>query len=242
MTLREIVFMCMDEVKLNSDDAFYTEDHVAFLINKYRSFVLKKELERVNKPLSSSNEQEICLDLIQVNDEDNICSEPILRTEQKIPSMVNSDKASVYPLNYLHGERVIYTSIERLGFTTYNKWTSNLIYAAKGTDGYLYLRSGNPQYLYLEKLKMKAVFDDFSEAAQYACNESGEEIVCDPLDMQFPLESAFVPTVIEMVVKELLGAAYRPKDSANNANDDLSDIVAWARKNMKSGLQKQIEA
>ena len=44
-----------------------------------------------------------------------------------------------------------------------------------------------------------------------------------------------------MVVKELLGAAYRPKDSSNNSNDDLSDIIAWARRNMKTAVQKQIE-
>ena len=42
MTLRELVFMCMDEVKLHSDDSFYTEDHLVFLLNKYRSFVLKE--------------------------------------------------------------------------------------------------------------------------------------------------------------------------------------------------------
>ena len=44
-----------------------------------------------------------------------------------------------------------------------------------------------------------------------------------------------------MVVKELLGASYRPKDSINNSNDDLSDIVAWVRRNMKTPVQKQIE-
>ena len=64
MTLRELVFMCMDEIKLHSDDSFYTEDHLVFLLNKYRSFVLKKELEKENKQLSSSNGQTICLDLI----------------------------------------------------------------------------------------------------------------------------------------------------------------------------------
>ena len=126
-------------------------------------------------------------------------------------------------------------------YTTYNKWTKNLIYAAKGPDGYLYLKSSNPQYLYLEKLRMKATFEDFESAAQYACDESGEELNCDILDMKFPIENALVPILVEMVVKELLGATYRPKDSLNNSNDDLSDIIAWARRNMKTAVQKQIE-
>ena len=241
MTLRELVFMCMDEVKLHSDDSFYTEDHVVFLLNKYRSFVLKKELDKENKQLSSTNGQTICLDLIEIRDEDNPCGGSMLRTEQKIPNLVNDCKVSLYPVNYFEGDHIIYTTMERMRYTTYNKWTKNLIYAAKGPDDYLYLKSSNPQYLYLEKLRMKAIFEDFESAAQYACDESGEELNCDILDMKFPIENALVPIVVEMVMKELLGASYRPKDSLNNANDDLSDIIAWARRNMKTAVQKQIE-
>lgn len=241
MTLRELVFLVLDELKINSDDSYFNEDHVVFLINKYRSFVLKKELEKENKPLSSTNAQLICLDLIEVRDEDNLCGESMLRTEQPIPSLVNDCKVSIYPVNYFEGDHIIYTTMERMRYTTYNKWTKNLIYAAKGPDNYLYLKSSNPQYLYLEKLKMKAVFEDFESASQYACDESGEEINCDILDMKFPIENALVPIIVEMVVKELLGASYRPKDSINNSNDDLSDIVAWVRRNMKTPVQKQIE-
>ena len=241
MTLRELVFMCMDEVKLNSDDSIYTEDHVVFLLNKYRSFVLKKELDKENKQLSSTNGQTICLDLIKIRDEDNPCGGSMLRTEQTIPNLVNDCKVSLYPVNYFEGDHIIYTTMERMRYTTYNKWTKNLIYAAKGPDDYLYLKSSNPQYLYLEKLRMKAIFEDFESAAQYACDEAGEELHCDILDMKFPIENALVPIIVEMVVKELLGASYRPKDSINNSNDDLSDIVAWVRRNMKTPVQKQIE-
>ena len=241
MTLRELVYLVLDEVKINSDDSYFNEDHVIFLLNKYRSFVLKKELEKENKPLSSNNSQIICLDLIEVRNEDNPCGGSMLRTEQPIPNLINDDKVSLYPINYFEGDHIIYTTMERMRYTTYNKWTKNLIYAAKGPDGYLYLKSSNPQYLYLEKLRMKATFEDFESAAQYACDESGEELSCDILDMKFPIENALVPILVEMVVKELLGATYRPKDSSNNSNDDLSDIIAWARRNMKTAVQKQIE-
>ena len=237
MTLREIVYLVLDEVKINSDDSYFNEDHVIFLLNKYRSFVLKKELEKENKQLSSANDQTICLDLIEVRDKDNPCGESMLRTEQTIPNLVNDCKVSLYPVNYFEGDHIIYTTMERMRYTTYNKWTKNLIYAAKGPDNYLYLKSSNPQYLYLEKLRMKAIFEDFESAAKYACDEAGEELQCDILDMKFPIENALVPIVVEMVVKELLGAEYRPKDSSNNADDDLSDIIAWARRNMKTSVQ-----
>lgn len=226
MTLRELVFMCMDEVKLNSDDAIYTEDHVVFLLNKYRSFVLKKELDKENKQLSSTNGQTICLDLIEIRDEDSPCGGSMLRTEQPIPNLVNDCKVSLYPVNYFEGDHIIYTTMERMRYTTYNKWTKNLIYAAKGPDDYLYLKSSNPQYLYLEKLRMKAIFEDFESAAQYACDDAGEELNCDILDMKFPIENALVPIVIELVVKELLGVKYQPRDTHNNAADDASNPVS----------------
>lgn len=226
MTLRELVFMCMDEVKLNSDDSIYTEDHVVFLLNKYRSFVLKKELEKENKQLSSTNGQTICLDLIEIRDEDNPCGGSMLRTEQPIPNLVNDCKVSLYPVNYFEGDHIIYTTMERMRYTTYNKWTKNLIYAAKGPDDYLYLKSSNSQYLYLEKLRMKAIFEDFESAAQYACDDAGEELNCDILDMKFPIENALVPIVIELVVKELLGVKYQPRDTHNNATDDASNPVS----------------
>jgi len=46
--------------------------------------------------------------------------------------------------------------------------------------------------------------------------------------------------MIELITKELLGVNYRPKDKANNDNDDLSDIIAYIRRNMKSDLARQI--
>ena len=205
MTLRELVFMVLDECKIHSDDSYFNEDHVSFLLSKYRSFLLKKELEKENKNLSSANAQTICLDLTEVPAiEDFDCSGSYLRSTEKIPSIV---------------------SRERMRYTGYNKWTKNLIYASKGPDDYLYLKSENPQYLYMKKLRMTAIFEDFEEAAQLACNEDGVA-VCDKLDAQFPIESAQVPVIIELVVKELLGVKYQPKDKNNNAADDASMHMA----------------
>ena len=221
MTLRELVFMVLDECKIHSDDSYFNEDHVSFLLSKYRSFLLKKELEKENKNLSSANAQTICLDLMEVPAiEDFDCSGSYLRSTEKIPSIVNEFKVQLYPLDYYQGE-IIFTSRERMRYTGYNKWTKNLIYASKGPDDYLYLKSENPQYLYMEKLRMTAVFEDFEEAAQLACNED-RVAVCDKLDAQFPIESAQVPVIIELVVKELLGVKYQPKDKNNNAADDAS--------------------
>jgi hypothetical protein len=61
------------------------------------------------------------------------------------------------------------------------------------------------------------------------------------LDEEFPMDNSLVGLLIQYVVKELLGASYRPADETNNAKDDLSDITAFIRRNMKSQFQKQME-
>ena len=45
-TVREAVYMVLDELKLISDDAHFTEEHVIFLLKKFRAYVLKAEKER----------------------------------------------------------------------------------------------------------------------------------------------------------------------------------------------------
>ena len=44
--------------------------------------------------------------------------------------------------------------------------------------------------------------------------------------MKFPIENALVPIVVELVVKELMGVKYQPRDTQNNAADDASNPVS----------------
>lgn len=41
-TYKEMIYMVLDELHGYSDDFSYTEDHVAFLLDKYRAFILKR--------------------------------------------------------------------------------------------------------------------------------------------------------------------------------------------------------
>ena len=68
----------------------------------------------------------------------------------------------------------------------------------------------------------------------------GEDI-CDILEREFPIEEALIPQLIETVVKSLTSGLYKPEDVENNANDDLSTITSFIRRNMKSNFQKQLE-
>ena len=223
-TFKELIYLVLDELKGMSDDFDFTEDHVHYLLTKYRAFLLKQRYSDIKKQIPESNYQTICLDLINVP---AISGEPCtggvyLRSKQKVPFLMQIGTPRVYPIDYYQGE-ITYVSRDRMRYVGYNKFLQNIIYCSIGPDNYLYFKSSNPQYLYLEKVKFTGIFQDSMQASNLQCPDNNGETVCDPIDRTFPIEDALVPPLIELVVKELAGSAYKPDDEANNAKDDLAN-------------------
>lgn len=242
MTVKELVYIILDLAKAaTSDDSFYTEEHVIFLCKKYRSFLLNKEKEK-NKGISDSfsdmEMQQLCLDLEKATffNGTPCVGNCYLRSVNPIPKIIEGSIPKIYPIDYYQGTHINYVSKDKMRYVGTNKYLHNIIYASLGPDYHLYLTSSNHQFKYLKKLHISAVFEDFDSVEL-----SNEEANDDVLDMVFPIREHLVPPLIELVVKELVGAAYRPADTNNNASDDLSDIIAWVRRNMKNSIQKQIE-
>ena len=226
-TYKELVYMCLDELKLYSDDALYTEEHIMFLLGKYRTFLIKQRYSDVKKQIPESNYQTICLDLIKVP---AISGEPCeggsyLRSKKKIPFLMKIGNPRVYPIDYYQGE-ITYVSRDRMRYVGYNKYLQNIIYASLGPDNYLYFKSFNPQFLYLEKVRMTGIFEDTLAASELQCPDESGDIVCDVLDREFPIENALIPSLIQLVVEELTKAEYKPEDKENNSDDDLSEVVS----------------
>lgn len=240
-TYKELVYMCLDELKLHSDDSSFTEDHVIFLLGKYRTFLLKQRYSDIKKQIPESNYQTICLNLgVIPMVPKEICAGVYLRSIEKVPFLMKIGNPRVYPIDYFQGE-IAYVSRERMRYVGYNKYLKNILYTSIGPDNYLYFKSDNPQHLYLERVEMNGIFEDVVAASELQCPKEDGTKICDILDREFPIESALVAPLIELVVKELLGAEYRPSDTENNSKDDLSDLATFLRNNVKSNLQKQIE-
>lgn len=240
-TFKQLTYMVMDELKISSDDSIFTEDHIIFLLSKYRAFILKQRYSDIKKSVPQSNYQTICLDLVKVP---AISGEPCtgatyLKSTAQVPNTLNIGNPNVYPMDFYQGT-ITYISRERMKYVGYNKYLQNIIYCSLGPDNYLYFNSPNPQFKYLEKVRFTGIFEDIEQASNLECTTNGEEI-CDIMDREFPIEDALIPVIIEMVVKELKPAEYSPKDIENNAADDLADLMSFIRRNSKSNLQKQIE-
>lgn len=243
MLVKELIYSILDLSKaVTSDDSYYTEEHVLFLCKKYRSFLIKKEQEKERDSTNVASEfeyQQICLDLEKVPaiDGDPCTGGYYLRTTQKIPKILEGTQPRVYPVDFYQGINISYISRDRMRYVGTNKFLQNIIYVSLGPDLHLYLNSSNPQFFYLEgenKLRVTAIFEDFDEASKYLCDAEGNSTPCDVLDGEFPIRDYLVPTLIELVVKELVGAAYRPKDTYNSASDDLSSIASSNRRDTRT--------
>ena len=225
MKVKEIVYMILDELKMASDDSFFNEDHIIFLCKKYRSLLIKKEQDK-NKiigDISSDFEiQEICLDLEEIDAFGGVCWDaPKLRTTKPIPKILDGYKPRVHLEDYYYKDALTFVSRDKMKSVGNNPYLKNLIYASIGPDLHLYLTSSNLQFIHLKKLRISAIFEDFDLAAEYLCDRTEGES-CDILEADFPLRDYLVPPLVELVVRELSGLKYQPRDEKNNANDDLS--------------------
>ena len=106
MTYRQLVYLVLDEIKLISGDSIINEDHIIFLADKYRPFLLKQYYDKeLEKAIADNVYQEICLKLIEVP---AISGEPCeggtyLRSLNKIPKLMNVGSVNVTPLDFFQG-------------------------------------------------------------------------------------------------------------------------------------------
>jgi hypothetical protein len=214
--------MVLDELHLSADDANITTDHIIFLLDKYRALLLKQAYKDIKKPIPESNYQTICLDMKPAEGvEGDPCSGKYLKSVQEIPNLIGVGTPRVSVRDYFAGE-ITYVTIDRFRFTGHNKWLSNFIYCTIGPDGHLFMKSANPQAYYLEEARFSGIFEDSAAAAKLSCDgEEGDN--CDVMDKDFPLEEAFIASLIEAVRNDLRASIYLPSDDANNANDDLTN-------------------
>ena len=235
--------MILDFLKISSDDAYYTPDHVVFLLNKFRAFVLKSKYEDGKNTPSDSNYQTVKVDFEEVDRIEGMdCSGKYLRSTNELPDGLGIGTPQ-FAGSDLFEDGMSIVSPVRFKSVGLNKWMKNITYVTL-QGGKVYLKSCNPLAYYLEEGTYRDIFTDPLEAAasseDYATSEDGT--LCDPMSVEFPLEDNLLPLVMQYVVKELSGGLYKPKDSENNANDDLSELANFIRTYVKSPLRQQIDS
>ena len=236
-TFGQIAFMVLDILKEHADDAYYTEEHVLFLAKKMRALLLERKYKGsrngVFNEMSEENRQQICLQVSPTTMLPEGCGGTWLVSSAVIPEFAPGNNPIACTGHDLLFTNVCVIPAERMKYVGYNKWLKNIIYAARSIDGHLYLRSNNPQFQFLSQVGVTGVFSDPEAAAKLsheACMNGG---VCDIMEQPFPLEAALVPSLIEMVVQELIGSRYAPEDKTNDAKDGLGEAAVTQQRSQK---------
>lgn len=242
-TYNHVVYMVLDFLKISSDDAYYTPDHVMFLLNKFRAFVLKNKYDAGKETPSDSNYQTMKVKFEEVDRINSLdCSGKYLRSIESIPDSLDIGVPQFSGSDLFEDGMCVVSPI-RFKSVGFNKWMKNITYVTN-QGGKIYIKSCNPLAYYLEEGTYRDIFSDPLEAAaasgDYPLDENGN--LCEPMEVEFPLEDNLLPLVMQYVVKELSGGLYKPKDDENNANDDLSELAQFIRSYVKSPLRKQIES
>lgn len=239
MTYRELIYITLDLSKLSSDDMTLNEEHVMFLLDKVRAALLWQKYKNVKLEVPESNYQRLCLDLEPADTvAGNTCAEEMyLKSTVKLPYLMTIGNPVVSPVDYYSGLNICYVARERMRYVGHNEILRNIIYCSLGTDGYLYFKSKNPQFKYLASVQFSGIFENAAEASALECDKE-----CNTWDREFALEESLAQLLIDSLVKEIVGAAWRPSDDANTANDELANLASYIRQNTKSNLRKQIEA
>lgn len=235
-TFAEIIYSVLDLLKERSDDAYYTEEHVLFLAKKIRATLLERKYKgsrnATYSPMSTENQQQVCLQLSPATMLPGSCAGQWLASTQTIPELLPGFDGVTCTGHDLLPTTVVFIPRERMPYVGYNKWLRNFVYACRSIDGKLYLHGMNPQFMYLENAGLTGVFAD-PEAAAKMSHEACMTGKCDIMNTKFPLEAGLVPSLIELVVQELLGSRYAPEDKNNNAKDDLGEVNATSSRAAK---------
>ena len=247
-TYREAIYMCNDLLKGMSDDFTYTEEHIAYLLDKFRALLLKQRYGNdPKKHVPYSNYQTLEIEFNPTEPKN------MLKSDTQIPYMLQLG----IPRIVLDGEdyynyRFELTSRERLPFVGNSKYTSMISYCAISETGNLLMKNKESywvnstveppviSYVGPKKLKLVGIFENPREVDdETSFGESSTDT--HEWDKNIPIEESLITALIEMVIKEIAGSVYRPNDIQNNNVDDNADMATFIKSNMKSNLAKQLQ-
>lgn len=237
MTWRELIYMIVDITKQISDDSQFNEDHIKTLCSKYRNYILNSQYSTHKKSMSEANYQTIRINLNP--DIVDICpNEAILKSVEEIPFTMSIGEKNIYPVDYFgRKNKLVYVDYSRFPYAG-NSFTHNTIYASIGPDNHLYVKSMDENFFYLNAVEIKALFNDIDKVALLDAASCG----CEIDDTRFPLEDAWINTLINLVVTDLTRGIYMLRDQENDANDDSDQLARQIQLYTNRAFQNLINA
>ena len=215
-----MIYMVRDLLKLSSDDSYITSQHILFMLEKFRAYVLKSKYEDDEASVPDTNKSEITVELELVSDNLGYSGIPLLRSKEPLPSDMIFDYITVRTNKLTGNPNIVYVPFSRFPYVGNNKYLKNIIYWTIDDDDYILVKSCNPLFEYLREFKIEGVFESPMKVAERECSCNGLEVNYD--DVDFCLEDDLVQLVVQYVMNTFQNSIYKPQDEDNNTNDDLA--------------------
>lgn len=214
--------MVRDLLKISSDDSYITSQHILFMLEKFRAYVLKSKYEGKESEIPDADKSTIKIELELVSDNE-ISGIPLLRSTEPLPSETIFDSISIRTNRLMGNPNIVYVPFERFPYAGNNRYLKNIIYWTIDNEDYVLVKSCDPHFEYLRELTLDGVFESPLEVAESESACKNLEVNYD--DVDFCLEDDLVQLVIDYVVKTFTNSIYKPEDVQNNTNDDLAGLA-----------------
>lgn len=220
MTKREIIYTIFEKLNIHSDDTKLSEELISSLIDTKRAMLLKQQYAKNAWHMPIEIKQELCLNVSLVDKVSGYsCAGQILSTSSPLPRSIKI-KGKEGPLIVRKADSseiaINIVPIERLPFLFENRFTQHLTYCAVDMDGKLLLISKDNKLRFLKSIRVSDIYEQPDDAHALACDTPNVE----PWDLHYPVESAMVDTIVDLVTKELTRSLGIPADNVNDAADD----------------------
>lgn len=225
-TYREVIYMCLDILRGTSDDFSYTEEHLGYLIDKFRAILLRELYGKdPKKHVPYSNYQSIKVSF----DTDTNDKKRMLKSKTQIPYMLQLGIPRIVSSDdEYYNYRFELVSRERLPFVGNNKFTNMITYCAINEDNHVLTPnkesywSEEGTYIGPTEFNIVGIFENPREVTDETSFK--ETSSSDWKDKNIPLEEALITSLIDKIVSSLVKAVVAPSDTINNGTDENAAI------------------
>lgn len=225
-SLNKIAYSILENVRRDiSDDEFISLRQVKDDIHTLRALFLRNELNK-SRSIDPAIVQDLgCVGLEYADPADccNISTDClVLRTNRDIPKTIERHHShTITRVGPVNKTSISFNIIpyERAPYVSFNRFSSREIFAYLLNDR-IYLVSSNKVNLLLEKINIRGVFEDPTEAGSF---EDCDSKTCYTDDGEYPLNRWMEKSIIDELTNKYLTVSASPKDDKNDANSNIHE-------------------
>lgn len=207
-TYAELVYMVYDELKITSDDNIIERDHIIYLINKYRSLLLKQRFSGKKKVIP-----------IQLYQELEITFGENGKSVKPLPKLIDFNGlqlilTTLQPTDFRTNVTIV--TPDRFPYVNSSRWLSEVYYGTILYDDHFYIKPTQCKIEDYPTIKLQVILENPLDILFY-----NEDEDTDPLSVNVRIEFSMVNDLIGLIIKELYTTRIIPDSEKNDAMENF---------------------